>query len=122
MGVYLPDGLILATAQKVIDKYEKVFKELGRKYYSNYSEQLEFTNPLTFKLKYIPAPKKLKIFINGILYLENIHYDLDRENKIVTWKFTENENGFNLENDNIYFATYDVYYDENGLLGDEDIS
>jgi len=110
MGVYLPYGFEPLTAQQVAQRYEEIIDGLDQRKYNDYVDPLDFMPeiPDEFSIRYIPMDKNLRFYINGVIYRENIHYSLNREEKRITWLFTKRRGGFDLEPHFNYLAIYDI--------------
>jgi hypothetical protein len=117
MGIYLPHGFEPLTAQHLVERYTQIIDEIDQEIFNDYVDNLEFntSNPVVFDIDYIPAMKNLRFYINGVFYLEDVHYKLDRENKKITWLFTKENGGFKPEPHYKYMAIYDIYLSDNGL-------
>lgn len=118
MGVNLPNGIEPLTALLVSKRYEKIIDENSFEFMNDFGDELEYwpSSPNVFRLKYIPAIGNLRFYINGVYYpLADGFFDLDREGKKLTWLYTKENGGFDLEPHFRYLAIYDVYYEENGL-------
>ena len=111
----MPDGFKPLTAQEIAEKYDEILQTLEFDYVNDYYDELQYNPPYpnTFTLKYIAAENNLRFFVNGVHYIENIHYLLDRTNKSLTWIATANNGGFDLKSNYKIFAVYDYYFKDN---------
>ena len=61
------------------------------------SFNIEGTTPVsTFTLAQVPNSMEAKVLINGVVYLENDAFTIDRETKVLTW---DSENSFEITKD-----------------------
>lgn len=67
-----------------------------------------------FQLLYIPNDRQVILKINGVDYLENSAFTVDRPNKKLTWNFTESNGGFDLLEEFHIKAVY--YYEPEQLI------
>ena len=77
------------------------------------SDGAEYTSYTTFNLTAVPTPadenKAFMVVINGLMYFENDHFTVNREDKSVTWAFTKANGGFDINyklTDKVKFVFY----------------
>lgn len=67
----------------------------------------EFTAPNLIKITDEPNENDVEVWINGVRYLENKDFDVNREEKVITWK-TTSDIQFSGDNKNIYLDEDEV--------------
>ena len=90
---------------------------------NDYTDFVEYNDysPHDFFLKYKPMQYTVRLIVNGVRYEENVHFIFNKSENKITWLFTEDVGGFNLEPCFRIVAVYDFLFEENDIpVGDID--
>lgn len=91
--------------------------------YNHIEKMAPKNNQTIFTISYRPTIDLVKMYINGLVYYENTHFYVNRDNfapKII-WSHTIPNGGFSLEStDKIFIDYWSLTRNEDVALADED--
>jgi hypothetical protein len=117
---------VLVNYRNRLDNALDTINEMGKNQdviFNDYNDPLTISSrtPNVFKLKYIPEPSSVQLYINNVSYDRNIYFFYNEEDNTIEWTYTSYEGGFDLDNSMEINATYDLYYAKNGIEGADNI-
>jgi hypothetical protein len=65
-------------------------------------------NQTSFTLSKTPTANLVKLFVNGLVYIENKHFTVTRGTKKVTWTYTSTNSGFDFETTDSLLFEYET--------------
>jgi hypothetical protein len=96
---------------------------------NDYTDYLEFNpdNPREFYLEFKPiiynvpgvSANNIRLAINGIRYHEGTHFTYDKKTNCISWNYTKDQGGFDLQEKYSIVAIYDFLFEENGISVEE---
>lgn len=120
MGAGLPSGYKPDDAYDIIGNLSGKIEKYAKHKMNDYTDILEETGMVNeFFIKYKPIKDTVRLVINGIRYEENVHFIFNENELKITWLFTEEFGGFDLQDDFYVVAVYDFLFEENGIPVDK---
>lgn len=104
---------VKGAIRKINDTVSKVNEV--KAYYSYDDKKGSPNGETVFHLTYVPIKGSISLRINGVVY-DGSEFSYDEEENAVTWLFTEENGGFDLERDEFDLSiVYDFLYAENDV-------
>ena len=128
-SIYQPNEIESLTAQPIIDRLMKTIDDMNVQIYVDYLQNFivdtEMESSNSFVCNYIPLENSIIFMVNGVCYTNSVngikYFDYDEENKTITWLFTKDNEGFDLETGFRVTLIYNFSMIANGLIDINDV-